>query len=206
MRELTAKQQRILDFIETYIDSNQKSPTLFDIQKFLGVKALSTVHQHIKALETKGFLQRDANSNRGINYVMNAGKFIGQFIRVPMVGTIVAGYPIQAVEDVSEYLQLPAGQLRQDEKYFALKVRGDSMIDSYVAEDDIVVVMETNRARNGEMVVALNADGEATLKYFYDEGARVRLQPANPQYKPIYLRKSEVQIQGRVVQVIRKYL
>ncbi len=205
MKKLTAKQQRILDFVETYIDSNQESPTLFNIQSFLGVKALSTVHQHIKALETKGYLERDANSNRGINYVMNAGKFIGQFIRIPMVGTIIAGYPIEAVEDVSEYIQLPARDFSTLEQYFALKVKGDSMIDSYIAEGDVIVALKTAQVRDGDMVVALNRDGEATLKYFFTEGKKIRLQPANPKYSPIILPKGDVLIQGKVVKVIRNY-
>lgn len=205
MKALTIKQQRILNFIESYIDSNEESPTLFDIQKFLGVKALSTVHQHIKALEAKGYLQRDANSNRGINYVMNAGKFIGQFIRIPMVGTIIAGYPIDAVQEITEYLTIPNGDLAAGHKYFALRVKGDSMIDSYIAEGDIVVAIETTAVRDGEMVVALNTEGEATLKYYFDEGKQVRLQPANEKYKPIIYRKGEIQIQGKVVKVIRNF-
>jgi repressor LexA len=207
MQKLTAKQQRILNFIETYIESNEQSPSLFDIQKFLGVKSLSTVHQHIRALENKGYLQRDTHSTRGINYVMNAGKHIGEFIRIPMVGTIIAGYPIDAVEEVDEYIMLPSNQLgnANQHQFFALKVKGDSMVDSFVTEDDLVVAVKTTSVRDGDMVVAINPDGEATLKYFYDEGERVRLQPANENYQPIYYPKGGVEIQGKVVQLIRKF-
>jgi repressor LexA len=207
MQKLTAKQQRILNFIETYIESNGQSPSLFDIQKFLGVKSLSTVHQHIRALENKGYLQRDTHSTRGINYVMNAGKHIGEFIRIPMVGTIIAGYPIDAVEEVDEYIMLPSNQLgnANQHQFFALKVKGDSMVDSFVTEDDLVVAVKTTSVRDGDMVVAINPDGEATLKHFYDEGERVRLQPANEKYQPIYYPKGGVEIQGKVVQLIRKF-
>lgn len=205
MKGTTVKQQRILDFVETYIESNGESPSLFDIQKFLGVKALSTVHQHIKSLESKGLLSRDANSARGINYVMNAGKYIGEFIRIPMVGTIIAGYPIEAVEDIDQYFQVPAGSLPKDGEYFALKVKGDSMIDLYIAEGDIVIVRKTSQVHNGEPVVGLDPNGNATLKLFYDEGDRIRLQPANPKYEPLYFNKGELQIQGKVVQVMRVY-
>jgi repressor LexA len=197
-----------LDFIETYIDSNGSSPSLFDIKQFLGVNALSTVHQHIKALETKGYLQKDNNSARGINYVMNAGKYIGEFIRVPMVGTIIAGYPIDAVEDVEEYITMPSNQLRSGNmhEFFALRVKGDSMIESYIKEGDIVIAQKTTAPRDGDMVVALNGDGEATLKHFYDEGQQIRLQPANANYKPMFYKKGELQIQGKVIQVVRKYV
>jgi repressor LexA len=208
MQKLTARQQRVLDFIETYIDSNDQSPSLFDIKQFLGVRALSTVHQHIRALENKGYLQRDNNTSRGINYVMNAGKYIGEFIRIPMVGTIIAGYPIDAVEEVEEYIAIPSNQLNSANmhKFFALRVKGDSMIDSYIKEGDIVIAEKSTEPRDGDMVVALNSEGEATLKHFYNEGKRVRLQPANPKYKAIYYQKGEIQIQGKVVQVVRKYI
>lgn len=207
MQRLTTKQQQILHFIENYIEEKQQSPSLFEIKNYLGVSALSTVHQHIKSLEVKGYLQKDNNSTRGINYIMNAGKFIGEFIRVPMVGTIIAGNPIDAVEQVEEYISLPAAQLKSANmhQFYALKVKGDSMIDSYIKEGDIVVVLKTSVVRNGDMVVALNPEGEATLKHFYDEGKKVRLQPANPHYQPIIYAKGQVQIQGKVVQVIRRY-
>jgi len=203
---LTVKQQRVLDFIETYISSNNQAPSLFDIKKFMGVSALSTVHQHIMALEQKGYLQKDLNSARGINYVMNAGRFIGQFIKIPMVGTIVAGYPIDAVEEITEYIELAGNSLNINKEYFALKVKGDSMRDSFIMEGDTIIAERTPNVRDGDMVVALTENSEATLKHFYKEGKdTIRLQPANPAYKPILLPLGSVQIQGKVVQVIRKY-
>lgn len=207
MQRLTAKQQQILNFIEQYIEVKNESPSLFEIKNYLGVSALSTVHQHIKALEAKGYLQKDSNSTRGINYIMNAGKFIGEFIRIPMVGTIIAGYPIDAVEQVEEYITVTAKELHSANmhQFYALRVKGDSMIDSYIKEGDIVIIQKTSSVHDGEMVVALNPEGEATLKHFYDEGPRVRLQPANPNYQPIYYPKGQVQIQGKVVQVIRRF-
>ncbi|MFW5702932.1 MAG: transcriptional repressor LexA [Candidatus Dojkabacteria bacterium] len=204
MPKLTTKQQRILNFIETYIESNGQSPSLFEIKQFLGVKALSTVHQHIRALEQKGYLQKDTGAARGINYVMNAGRFIGEFIRVPMVGTITAGSPIEAVEEVEEYI--PVYGLLDTHNPYALRVRGDSMIDAHVLDGDIIVVEKISVANNGDMVVALNENNEATLKKFYDEGERIRLQPANQKYEPIYYPKGQVQIQGRVLTTIRQHL
>lgn len=203
---LTIKQQKVLDFIETYIDSNNDSPTLFEIQKFLGVKALSTVHQYIKSLEQKGYLQKDANAARGINYIMNAGRYIGQFIRIPMVGTIVAGYPLEAVEEISEYLTFPSSSFSETKEYFALKVKGDSMVDSYIMEDDLVIVEKTHLVSDGDLVVALVDGGNATLKHFFKHADnQIRLQPANQKYKPFIYPVGEVEIQGKVVQIIRKY-
>ncbi len=211
MKQLTGKQQRVLDFIETYISSNDESPTLFEIKKFLGVKALSTVHQHLRALEDKGYLSRDTNTERGINYVMNAGKFIGEFIKIPMVGTIVAGYPIEAVEEISEYIQVPAGDLKSTQDYIALRVKGDSMIESFILEGDVVIAEKTSAVRDGDMVVALVDNSEATLKYFYKEKSKdekkhkIKLQPANKNYEPFIYNPGEVEVQGRVVKVVRDY-
>lgn len=210
MKQLTSKQERILNFIETYIDANGQSPSLFDIKQFLGVQALSTVHQHIKALEQKGYLQKDSHSSRGITYIMNAGKFIGEFIRIPMVGTIIAGFPIDAVQEIIDYIDVRVTSKNQrkftaDKKFYALEVRGDSMIDSFIKEGDTVIVEQTTAAKPGDMVVALTRNSEATLKHYYPEGDRVRLQPANPNYPPLYFAKGEVEIQGRVVQVVREY-
>jgi len=206
MSNLTTKQRHILQYIDEFIENNGDSPSLFEIQKFMGVKSLSTVHQYIKAIEEKGYLQKDSTAARGITYIMNAGKYIGQMIKIPMVGTIIAGYPIDAIEQISEYIKVPLDlKLDRNLDYYALKVRGDSMKDSYIAEGDIVIVLKTTIVKNGEMVVALTKNGEATLKHFYLEGDMIRLQPANIEYKSILIPKGDLQIQGKVIQVLRYY-
>jgi len=199
---LYPKQRKILDFIEDYISEKGYAPTLTQIRNFMGVKALSTVHEHLIKLEEKGFLQRDDN-NRGIKLRLTQGRFAGKLINVPLVGTITAGEPIDAFEE-PERVQVPLPQeLVGDRRVYCLKVRGDSMIESLVGDGDIVICEKVDFANEGDMVVALLDDNTATLKRFYREKNYIRLQPSNPKYKPLLIKN--VTIQGKVIAIYRKY-
>ncbi len=199
---LYPKQRKILHFIEEYISDNGFAPTLTEIKRFMGVKALSTVHEHLIKLEEKGFLERD-DDNRGINLRLKNGPFAGTFINVPLVGTIAAGQPIDAFE-VPEKIMVPIPkELVGNKHVYCLKVNGDSMIEELIKDGDIVVCEKVNHANRGDTVVALLEDNTATLKKFYPEASYIRLQPANPNYQPLKVRS--VTIQGRVVAIYRKY-
>ncbi len=199
---LYPKQKRVLKFIENFIADHGYAPTLTEIKKSLGVKALSTVHEHLIKLQEKGFLERDDDS-RGIKLRLKSGPFAGQLINVPMVGTITAGQPIDAFE-IPDKVQIPLPQELVGNKHvYCLKVRGDSMIESLIADGDIVICESINYAEDGDTVVALLEDNTATLKKFYRERTCIRLQPANPKYKP--LRVKSVTIQGKVIAIYRKY-
>ncbi len=198
-KPLTSKQKKLLHFIEEYISSYGQSPDLFQIKDFLGLETLGSVHKHMSALELGGHLRRDS-AGKGLQYALAEGKFSGQFIKVPMVGTITAGQPIDAIELVEEYLELP---LPAGREYFALKVRGDSMQDMFIEDGDTVVIAKGLQAQRGDVVVALNRENQATLKQFFMEAdGRIRLQPANAAYAPMYYQVGEVAVQGVLVSVI----
>ncbi len=199
---LYPKQRKVLKYIEEYIREHGHAPTLTEIKDYLGVRALSTVHEHLIKLEEKGYLER-CDDNRSIRLKLKQGLFAGTMINVPLVGTITAGQPIDAYE-IPEPIDVPLPQhLVGNRKVFALRVRGDSMIESLIADGDIVICEKVDFAKNGDTVVALLDDNTATLKRFYKDRACIRLQPSNPKYSPILVKS--VTIQGRVVAIYRKY-
>ncbi len=203
---LTPKQLHILTRVRDLRVAHGYSPTLQELADELHVSKV-TVFEHVEALIKKGALLREPNKARSlevspkINLPDEARR-----TRLPLVGTIAAGSPIEAVED-RQHLDLEdlfAGRTSRPDGTFALRVRGDSMIDEQIRDGDFVVVERCNQARNGQTVVALLEDGEATLKKYYRERDRVRLQPANEQYEPIFV--NECRIQGVVVGVVRSIL
>jgi repressor LexA len=205
---LTPKQLAILTRIRDSRLTRGYSPTMQELADDLGVSKV-TIFEHVEALIRKGALRRQSNKARSLEVSPNAG--IPDEIRqsrLPLVGSIAAGLPIEAVED-RQYLDLEelfaAARSSAAGDRFVLQVRGESMIDEHIRDGDFVVVEKRNHARNGETVVALLDSGEATLKKFFREGSRIRLQPANVQFEPIYAEPSHVQIQGVVIGVIRKY-
>lgn len=199
---LYPKQRKVLGYIEDHIKSKGFAPTLTEIKDFMGVKALSTVHEHLIKLEEKGFLER-SDGKRSIKLKLTHGSFAGALISVPLVGMITAGEPIDAIEEPEKVpVPLPADMVKNKQVY-CLKVRGDSMIESLIADGDIVVCEKVDYAKDGDTVVALLEDNTATLKKFYRERKCIRLQPANEKYKP--LRVKSVTIQGRVIAIYRKY-
>jgi repressor LexA len=199
---LYPRQRKVLKYIEEYVSIHGYAPTLTEIKDYLGVRALSTVHEHLIKLEDKGYLER-CDDTHNIRLKIKQGLFAGTLINVPLVGTITAGQPIDAFEE-PEPVDVPLPKnLVGNKKVFALKVRGDSMIESLIADGDIVICEKVDYAHNGDTVVALLQDNTATLKRFFRERTFIRLQPSNPNYSPI--RVKNVTIQGKVVAIYRKY-
>ncbi len=192
---LTKYQKQVLDFIKSYIFKNDYAPSLEEIKKHLKIASVSTAHFHIKNLQKAGYLKKIENQPRAIE--LNNNK---KLLEIPLVGTITAGQPIEAIEDSKEVITI-SDDVRNPEKLFALKVLGNSMIDEGIFDGDTVVIRKQSIADDGQMVVAIIDDNEATLKKLYKEKNRFRLQPANQNMLPFFRR--EVEIRGIVVKIIR---
>jgi repressor LexA len=209
---LSERQNKILDFLKIFTLDNGYPPTIREIGKAVGITSTSVVNYNLDALQRAGYIYRDRTVSRGIRLVEGLEELTGAagLVRVPLLGRIAAGAPIQVPEgaydseiDTIELTRdlLPA----QQEDIFALKVQGTSMIDAFINDGDIVIMRHTNTADNGDMVAAWLIDQEeTTLKRFYHEGNRVRLQPENQTMAPIYVDPNKVEVQGRVVTVIRQ--
>ena len=200
MKPLTTKQQAILNFIEDFMARHHYPPTYEEIRCGLGLSTKSLVDYHLTALEEAGFISRDRATPRGLRLVN------GNAFAVQLAGTIGASLPTTVFTDLaSEALVLTRDIVPEQEGLFALKVRGTSMIDAMVNDGDIVVMKKQAVARDGDMVAVRLLDrDETTLKHFYHESGRIRLQPANPTMRPIYTHPTNCEIQGRVVAVIRQ--
>ena len=199
-RRLTPKQLRILTLIRDYQNKHGYSPTMRELADVLGVTKV-TVFEHVGGLQKKGLLRRLKHRARSLELTSRVEFPDNAHSSLPLVGHIAAGAPIEAIEN-QETIGLDA-LFNSPEGVFALKVRGDSMIDEQIRDGDLVVVERRETARNGETVVALLDSGEATLKKFYREKGRIRLQPANPDFPPLYV--DDLCIQGVVVGVLRSY-
>ena len=202
---LTRRQKQVLDFISGFVRGNGYSPSYEEIAEGVSLASLATVHKHISALERKGYVKRGFNQSRSID--ITAKHFDEQrrqtpATEVPLLGRIAAGSPVEAIAG-SETLNF--ADFAGDKDTFALEVRGDSMIDEHICSGDYVLVERTSQVNNGDIVVALIDGSDATLKYFYRENDQARLQPANSQMAPIIVPLASVQIQGRVLAVLRKY-
>jgi repressor LexA len=198
--DLTKRQKEIFDFIRRYASRYGYPPTVREIGKAVGLHSSSTVHAHLANLEKVGLLRRDPTKPRAIELLVDRAKRAVRGPGLPLVGHVAAGEPILAEENIEEYVQLPAAIGGEDGDYI-LEVKGDSMRDAGILEGDYVVVNEADDADNGQIVVALIED-EATVKRFYREKDRVRLQPANKAYKPI--RTRDAKVLGRVIGVYRR--
>ena len=208
---LSTRQQKILDFIRRFSREHGFPPTIREIGEQVGISSTSVVSYNLNALEKKNRIERDRSVSRGLRLVEDfdrGGPVTADLVRVPLLGRIVAGEPIpapDAVEFAEETVDLAFGMLSDTEDVYALQVQGDSMIDALVNSGDIVLLKYQQDARNGDMVAAfLRDEHETTLKHFYLEGNRVRLQPANPFMDPIYAPAKNVEIQGRVIMVLRR--
>ena len=205
--KITKRQQAVLDNIEKHIREKGFGPTVREVCQDLGLSSPSTVHVHLKALEEKGFIKRDPLKSRSISLTYQpegepniiAADF-GRVIDVPLVGNVAVGTPILAEENITDTIALPT-DIVGDAPSFALSVRGDSMIEAGINDGDYVVVKEQPTADNGEIVVAIIGDG-ATVKRFYKEKGRIRLQPENSSMEPIFV--NECLIAGKVVAVFRR--
>ncbi len=192
---LTKKQHEVLSFIKTYQEKNNYSPSLEEIRKKFKLSSVSTAHHYIKKLQEAGYLDKEDNQPRAIS-LSDSGIF-----KIKIIGTITAGQPIEAIEYNGETISIPAKGLDLNGNYFALKVKGNSMIDEGIFDNDTVIIKKQSVAENGQTVVAIIDDNEATLKKLYKEKKQFRLQPANQQMLPFY--RKEVEIRGVVINVIR---
>ncbi|HUV73655.1 MAG TPA: transcriptional repressor LexA [Anaerolineae bacterium] len=203
---LSTRQEAILGFINEFLQENGYPPTIRDIGKAVGISSTSVVNYNLNILERAGHIARDPEVSRGLRLV---GQSMDRddVIMLPLLGRIAAGDPIPVPGDAvpEEHLELARGIVKDGESLFALQVQGESMIDALVNDGDIVVMKHQEVAENGDMVaVWLRDKEETTLKKFYHEGSRIRLQPANPTMQPIYASPDNVQVQGKVVMVIRR--
>lgn len=206
---ITKRQKQVLDFIAGFIESNGYSPSYEEIARGLGLASLATVHKHIAALENKHYLKRGFNQSRSLDlspkYFQEVRKLqpASSALDIPLMGRIAAGTPVEALAGNE---RLDFGDFVNRENVYALEVRGNSMIDDHICSGDIVLVENAAQAHDGEIVVALVRGSETTLKRFYRESDTVAvLKPANAEMEPIRVPLSDLQIQGRVLAVMRKY-
>jgi len=203
---VTAKQRRIYEFIRRYIDSNQEAPTIAEIGRQFQMRSSASVHAVLTALEREGLIKRTPNVSRGIQIVQQQKEGGGgdDDNEIPLLGTVAAGQPIEAILS-HDTISVPK-DLQGHGRTFALRVRGESMIDENIQDGDIIIVASQKTAENGQVVVALIDGNYATVKKFYREPEFIRLEPANPQFKPLFIKTEErIQIQGVVRGLIRKY-
>jgi repressor LexA len=202
VQPLTKRQREILDYLNEFIQQHGYAPSLEEVGKRFNLSSLATVHKHLTNLQEKGFIRRAWNRSRSVELLPSRSG--GRAVELPLLGYVAAGMPIEAVAS-TESISVPEGLVSGKRDTYVLRVRGDSMIDEQIRDGDWVVVEDRRSADNGEMVIALVGGQDATLKKFYKENGRVRLQPANPTMQPIFVDADNVQIQGVVVGVMRKY-
>lgn len=198
------RQKQILDFIQQHIQAYGFAPTLKQIAEAIGVSSLATVHEHLQSLEIKGVIRRKHGKMRAISFTNN--ELISpneRAMSVPILGFIAAGSPIEPYTDPNATMDIPQTFVSGQKRVFVLQVRGDSMIEDHIQDGDHVVIEESETAKDGDIVVALLDNGMATLKRFYKEATRIRLEPANSSMSPIFVKN--VRIQGKMVGLIRKY-
>lgn len=197
---VTKRQREILEFIKAFVERNGYAPSLEEIAQKFSLRSVATVHKHVSNLMERGMLRRGSGS-RSLEVLEQPEKSVNE---IPLLGRVAAGRPIEAVAR-NETLAVPPALLRSRKKLFALQVAGDSMRDDGIHDGDYVIVEERDDARNGETVIALVDNEEATCKTFFREGARVRLQPANDAYEPMVFAEERVRVQGVVVGLMRYY-
>lgn len=200
---LYRRQRQIVDFIAQYIQRNGYSPTLQEIANAIGVSSLATIHEHLQALIRKKVLKKYDGAVRGLELIDRTLLRMTESIDLPLLGYIAAGRPIQPYSDPNAVFKVSPELVSGKKRSYVLQVKGESMIEDGILDGDFVVIEEENTARDGEIVVALLDNGLATLKRFFKEATRVRLEPANSTMQPIYA--TNVKIQGKCVGLIRKF-
>ncbi len=204
---LYKRQKQILDYIQESIEKYGYAPTLTEIAQQLGLSSLSTVHEHLAVLEKKGLIRRYKGAVRGIELLQKEEsvleKIVSSLIELPVLGFIACGEPIEPYTDPNATIGVSANLVKAGDQSFVLQAKGDSMIDDGILSGDYVVVKEQQNANNGDIVVAVLKSGFATLKRYYREASRIRLQPSNAAMAPIYV--TDVEIRGKVVAVIRQF-
>jgi len=208
---LTFQQEKLLKFIIDYQKQNNVTPSFDEMKDGLDLKSKSGIHRIVSALEERGYIKKLNNRARAIEIIKNvnlidteSGKNKNNIISIPILGKIAAGLPIEAISDNTNYIELPETLLKKGE-YFILNVEGDSMIEAGIFDGDQVVIRKANDANNGENVVALIDNNEATLKRIFKRGQQVALQPENSNYKTVIYGPDRIQIQGVLKHLIRSY-
>lgn len=204
--KLSPRQEAMIEFIESFIDDNGYPPTIREIGRACNISSTSVVNYNLNKLEREGLLVRDREVSRGLR--LHDSLIDPNVVAVPLLGRIVAGEPLPAFAEgyaSDEHILLTKDIVTARDELFALQVYGDSMIDAMINDGDIVILKPDMKPNNGDMVAAWLLDREeTTLKYFYNEGSKIRLQPANPTMSPIFIEPDKLQIQGRVVAVVRQ--
>lgn len=204
MKELTDRQKQIYQYIKRTVQEKGYPPSVREIGNAVGLQSSSTVHGHLSKLQDKGYIKRDPTKPRAIEIVMEENSQYSPVIQVPVLGKVTAGLPITAVENVDEYFPLPEHfTANHNSEIFLLNVAGDSMIETGIHDGDRVIVRKQNIAHNGDIIVAMTEDDEATVKRFYKENGYYRLQPENSTMEPIYL--DSVTVLGKVVGLFREF-
>jgi repressor LexA len=200
---LTRRQRQILDYLNSYSSENGYAPSFEEIAEHFNYNSLATVHEHLTNIERKGYIKRTYNESRAIEILPS--DVISRAVEIPLMGAVAAGVPIEVATD-AETVSVPEDFVRRSGNHYALRVRGQSMIDDQIRDGDVVVVHDRNAADNGDMVIAMLEGSSATVKRFYRErDGRIRLQPSNDQMAPIYVREDQMQVRGIVVGVLRRY-
>ena len=202
MKEPTARQKEVLDFIAKYIRTHTYPPTIREVADFFSI-SVKGAHDHLTALRKKGLLKQGDKKSRTIELVKTTEEETEDFREIPILGTVAAGRPILALENMDGSIWLHKSVLKNDRQYFALRVRGDSMEEAGIMDGDTAVIEQQNTVRNGEVAVVM-LDEAVTLKTFYRENARIRLQPENSKYSPIFCSR-DVRILGRLAHIFRSY-
>ena len=205
MEKLTTKQEHILQIIKKLVATKGYPPTVREIGAKANLNSPATIHFHLTKLEEKGYIKKGNSTNRTIE-ILVPNEYIEKeenVVDVPLLGKVTAGTPIEAIETPDEYFSLPTSLVNNKKEIFTLKVSGESMINVGIYDGDILIVERQNTAKNGDTVVAMNSDNEATVKTFYKENGYFRLQPENDTMEPIILK--EVTILGKAVGLYRKF-
>ena len=221
-KPLSDRQKNILEYIDVYVEENGRPPTIREIGSAVDISSTSVVNYNLTKLKERGLLERDADVSRGLRLTSKVNEVVenvrtavsqtaANLVKVPLLGHIVAGEPIEvghdgfAVYDDEDAIEVSHTMLpNKTDDLFALRVSGYSMIDAMVNDGDIVIMRQDNTAKNGDMVAVWLSDDTTTLKYFYNEGDKIRLQPANPTMEPIYVDQGDVQVQGKVMLILRQ--
>ena len=201
MLPLTKRQREILDYLQDFIQQHGYAPSLEEIGRRFGLSSLATVHKHLTNLQEKGFIKRAWNRSRSVEMIPTSSA--GRSVDLPLLGYVAAGAPIEAVS-TSETIAVPEEMVGRRDTY-VLRVRGNSMIDEQICDGDFVIIEDRKTVQNGETVVALLGGQDVTLKKLYREQGNIRLQPANPAMQPIVVPSEQVQVQGVVIGVMRRY-
>jgi len=201
LQPLTKRQREILDYLNEFIQQHGYAPSLEEIGRRFNLSSLATVHKHLTNLQDKGFIKRAWNRSRSVELVPT--RMGTRSVELPLLGYVAAGAPIEAIAG-AETIAVPEEMVGRRDTY-VLRVRGSSMIDEQIRDGDFVIVEDRKSADNGEMVIALLGGSDVTLKKFYRENSHVRLQPANPVMQPIVVAADQVQVQGVVIGVLRRY-